>query len=331
MVELPPNGAAIPLNQDLAITQFYKQASQVGTLLAGGTQDNGTNVFEGKLPLLGNNTVWTQIMGGDGGNTVINPDNPKQIYAEYFNGALKSTNDGGKTWQNVAPQTLAVDFIMPFIVPGKWNTIIAGGESVFLTNTGGVPPDDNTPAWRNLGPWPSPDPQDSNPPYITTLWASSDAKTIVAGRNDGSLAKVFTDTNPRQWAFDDRRGLPIESVVLAPEDNNHAFMAIGSTYIKPVDTCDVIEASDFGRAPASWHSIRGDLPDCNAAVLGLFGKRLFIGTERSIYEYLGNGHWRTVGNDFPIVRVVSLIFAPPQSLIALTHGRGAWYLPDVNP
>ena len=54
------------MHGSLSITEFYSVSSHPsnGLLLAGGTQDNGTLVFQGNLG-------WSLITGGDGGDTVL--------------------------------------------------------------------------------------------------------------------------------------------------------------------------------------------------------------------------------------------------------------------
>ena len=77
------------MHGSLQITEFYSVASHPsnGLLLAGGTQDNGTLVFQGNLG-------WSLITGGDGGDTVFDPSPQNRIlYAEvewFFLGATTS-------------------------------------------------------------------------------------------------------------------------------------------------------------------------------------------------------------------------------------------------
>jgi hypothetical protein len=66
------------LHQALPITEFYSVSAHPTNplLMAGGTQDNGTLVYQGNLG-------WSLITGGDGGDTVWDPDPQAiRVYAE---------------------------------------------------------------------------------------------------------------------------------------------------------------------------------------------------------------------------------------------------------
>lgn len=67
------------INTDLATIQLYSATpdpSQAG-VYTGGSQDNGTVVNTAS-----SGTLWGQTWGGDGGNTAIDPHNPKNYFTE---------------------------------------------------------------------------------------------------------------------------------------------------------------------------------------------------------------------------------------------------------
>src|SRR5262249_6526713 len=68
----------LPLNSGLSITEFYKIASHSKnpSLIAGGSQDNGTAFSDGKL--------WSHPAGGDGGRPLFDENSSPNItlYAE---------------------------------------------------------------------------------------------------------------------------------------------------------------------------------------------------------------------------------------------------------
>jgi hypothetical protein len=93
------------LNQALNITQFYTIALHPTdpNLLLGGTQDNGTDRYDGNLN-------WFHSRGGDGGAALIDQANPQVMYHTFINrnnaggasaviGPEVSFN-GGNTWPN---------------------------------------------------------------------------------------------------------------------------------------------------------------------------------------------------------------------------------------
>src|SRR5262249_8146359 len=74
------------LNQTLSITQFESIALHPtnANFLLGGTQDNGTNIYNGQA-------AWTQTDDGDGGAALIDQSNPRVLYHTFFN-----QSDSGK-------------------------------------------------------------------------------------------------------------------------------------------------------------------------------------------------------------------------------------------
>jgi hypothetical protein len=71
----------------LNITQFQSIALHPTNpnILIGGTQDNGTNRYDGQPD-------WFQARGGDGGFTLIDQSNPQVMYHTFFN----QNNDAGQ-------------------------------------------------------------------------------------------------------------------------------------------------------------------------------------------------------------------------------------------
>jgi len=126
-----------PRNLDLRVTQFFDidAASANAALMVGGTQDNGTVLFEGTPD-------WRLIMGGDGLFSCIAPSNNDVFYAQHQ--SLDSTArsvDGGKTWVP-ANHGLPKGFTMmdSFIVvhPRSADEVLSQGDQVYVTQNGGA-------------------------------------------------------------------------------------------------------------------------------------------------------------------------------------------------
>ncbi|MEM9991670.1 MAG: glycosyl hydrolase, partial [Bacteroidota bacterium] len=81
---------------NLPITQFYQcGVSQEGEpAYYGGSQDNGTLKMGDSN--IGN---WTQVLGGDGFHTVVDPNNSEIVYAEYQWGNFFRSLNGGLSFQ----------------------------------------------------------------------------------------------------------------------------------------------------------------------------------------------------------------------------------------
>ena len=96
-----PTRAYNNLNSNLNITQFYpgiSQASSAAMILAG-AQDNGTDLYSSP------STTWSEVLGGDGGGTAIDPNNAQNQLATA-DGNLYSTTDG---WSSTSSEYLVVD------------------------------------------------------------------------------------------------------------------------------------------------------------------------------------------------------------------------------
>lgn len=84
------------LNRTMSALQPYDaQMAKDGTIVSG-NQDNG----EMKISPAG---AESEIFGGDGFFTVINPNHSKQIWEEYTYGAPSLTIDGGNSWYGITP------------------------------------------------------------------------------------------------------------------------------------------------------------------------------------------------------------------------------------
>ena len=157
-------GTFTNLNSNLNITQFYGGSmSEVGGFaqLYGGTQDNGTaqypNDSGGGFVVhphsdVGGVAQWNEVLGGDGGNTVVDYTNNAVIYASNPGGSLWKSIDAGTNW---APADYSHDgfgfpgdtnFVMPLIEsPTNHDELLAGSDRVYRTTNGST-------AWTAISP-----------------------------------------------------------------------------------------------------------------------------------------------------------------------------------
>lgn len=135
-------------NTDLRTTLFWDAdvSGDKSDLMIGGTQDNGTILYEGNLD-------WKGIKGGDGMYSLIAPTNDKVMYTQHqYLKDTKQSTDGGKTWLPVGtntglPQENKWGFYNAFITvhPKDANHIFAQGEQVLSSTDGGI-------TWDKKGP-----------------------------------------------------------------------------------------------------------------------------------------------------------------------------------
>ena len=98
----------------LSIAQFYGgiSATRDGSKIMGGSQDNGTFIYNGS-------GVWNSINGGDGGYTAINYKTPSVVYSATPNGGIWRNDPTDPHGKFIKPPLLASErtaFISPFVM-----------------------------------------------------------------------------------------------------------------------------------------------------------------------------------------------------------------------
>ena len=76
------------VSNGMVITQFYNAGGWrlFSNVIGGGTQDQGTNITTSGL-------TWKNIHGADGGYLVIDPTDPRVMYAESQGTNIEKTTD----------------------------------------------------------------------------------------------------------------------------------------------------------------------------------------------------------------------------------------------
>jgi uncharacterized protein (TIGR03437 family) len=354
------------LNQALNITQFYTVALHPTdpNILLGGTQDNGTDRYNGDLR-------WFHSRGGDGGATLIDQSNPQVMYHTFINSNNSSgatpvigpeiSFDGGNNWtrrgcfnctaqpgnfnpsdrvSNYAPMVQHVGF-----GGGQGNVIYFGAHRLYRSVDQGV-------TWTGLGA--SADgfgadltkniPQSSFgfPSYITAIAAhpALDSKVnppgemVWVGTGDGLVqftanagaAAGATFSNVTRAPLPDRF---VTDIALDQADQRRAVVVYsGFNANTPSTPGHVFLTTDRG---ATWIDISGNLPDIpvNSAVIDpLLLNTYYIGTDLGVFRTTDGGStWVRLSNAMPNVAVFMLRYhAATRSLVAATHGRGVYRL-----
>jgi hypothetical protein len=140
-----------PLNAGLATLQFQSlsvNAQAPQTDIMGGTQDNGTQAFNG-----GGNSDWFVTIFGDGGQSGINAFSPNNRFHTFFDAQIdvnfNGTNETGWNWVSDTffsgaaagePRSFYIPIIFDPAVNGTmftglqhvWRTLDSGGPQAFL-------------------------------------------------------------------------------------------------------------------------------------------------------------------------------------------------------
>lgn len=332
----------------LTLTQFYPSISINATsnsLAFGGTQDNGSQNFQGGTAWVDNNLC------GDGASTAVDAQVPSTVYigcatgfqvnASYQNGAIGSFNPA----VNGILTTDSSSFIPPLAVdPSTANVVYFATTKVYQSV-------DAANTWTPI----SFDLVNTSQFYLSALAvALGNSKVVYAGSDSG---QVFVSTNVGQGSASfsqTQQGLlpprAVSAVAVDPNDATGATAYVAFSGFSFVSTAlgvndpvgHIFKTTDGGN---TWTdvscSVSGaancstpattDLPNIpvndvveDPDVPGA----IYAATDLGVYA--GNCAttpctWSVPGTGLPRVAVLSLrLHEASRTLRAATHGRGAW-------
>ena len=295
----------------LRIGQMYRLGNSVtnSNLVLQGWQDNGTSLH--------NSGVYERVLGGDGMECFIDWSDPNFMYAEYQNGGLQGSTDGGGSFD---------DLVNNIDEPGRWitpwmqdpidpQTIYAGFENVWKsTNRGNF--------WTQISTFNSSglivlEVSKSNPLYIYASTSSTVYKTTDGGANWTTVTYPLVG------------GTAITALEVSTTNPNIVWMT-RSGYVAGTK---VLKTIDGG---ATWTNISGTLPNIPAnCVVNQTGTNdgVYVGTDLGVY-YIDNDltSWMPFSNGLPNVIVDELeIHYGTNKLRAATYGRGLWQSTIFDP
>ena len=141
------------LNAHLDALQYYSAAGSGDNIIYGGLQDNGSNkVFDPTGVVRDDNgqnitVASVQVFGGDGGYTLVDPNNSMNVITEYTGlTALQSTN-GGASWHFIVPPDPNARFIAPIGMDRTNPMHLMAGGAIVWNNEQGV---GGVTSWQNI-------------------------------------------------------------------------------------------------------------------------------------------------------------------------------------
>ena len=304
------------LATNLAVAQYYRgialHPSDPGVTL-GGTQDQGTQRSSAGT------RVWRKVMGGDGGYTAFDVENPGTWYAEtqwISSSGYSGPRKNGILAMNGIDRSERGLFIPPLVMdPMDSRRLYFGTQSLYRT-------DNSAGLWNRI--YKAPDGRVVSAIGLTP----SDDNTIYAGLRYGQV--VVTRDGGRTWQASGS-GLPdrfIGDVAVHPDNPDEAYAVAGGFL-----SGHVFHTTDGGR---SWRDRTGNLPDhpVNAIIYDPTDlEGVFIGTDLGVFHSAGGGDdWSRLDDELPTVAVYDLATWPGTSrLVAGTHGRGMFEIPVDVP
>jgi Tol biopolymer transport system component/photosystem II stability/assembly factor-like uncharacterized protein len=303
------------LNNKLGITQFYGAAVSSSGVIYGGAQDNG------ELKSGSNSEDWGRVPNtGDGGFTQCDPADSNLVYGEYVCGDVwRSTNAGASYTEIISglPDEVTrehhFNFISPLVLdPHERKRLYLGGIRLWVCD-----PTEAHPAWFTL-----------KKPTVDKIRISAiavhpnNSDILMVGHNDGRLFRsknVTAGPGSATWKQLGSGVLPsrwCSSIVMVGEKDVYAtFMG----YEKD----NVWKSTDGGN---TWKSIGIGLPEVSVSSIAVaWGNHLIVGTDVGTFDSYDDGtHWTAAKDGLANVPIDQLIWESPNSLLAVTYGRGIY-------
>jgi photosystem II stability/assembly factor-like uncharacterized protein len=313
------------LNKGLSITEFeyIAQHPRYDTWIIGGTQDNGTLVYNG-------GSVWYLGLGSDGGDCAVNDQAPHQCFASmqvaptinYPMAVWKSGRAGefpsfNPTGPPVPPNYEAL-FYPPLEARGP--ILAQAGTSVFISEDAGITwqPDLAIPQTGFVPPNP--------PPTRASALTIAASDRLYVGTTDGNvyrISKVGAVWQAPVALAKPRLGW-VSCLLEDPLNPNK----IWATYYDLTGS-HVFRSDNAG---VSWNDVSAGLPPSTVASIAKGPVNdVFVAAERGVFRSPDDGaHWVPFSNLLPNALVKDLHYQSATGLLrAATLSRGVWEI-DAN-
>ena len=303
-------------NTNLRIKQFYGVSihpTSTNYFLAG-SQDNGTHQFNGA-----GLTSSIEVLGGDGGITAIDQDEPLFQTGAYVGASFRRTTDGGTTWSSGPNNVTLGQFIDPYDYDNVNNKVYAGYS-----------------AGQYLR-WENPHSGFTYTPITMTAFGTGSVSAVTV--SPYTSKRVYFGTAPAKVFQVDNADLAAPTATDITPAGISATGYLNSVIVGSSDQNLIATLSNYGvsniwsstNGGTSWVACDGNLPDM-PVYWALFhpddNTKAYIATETGIWSTdLLNGAstvW-TPESSFPTVKTMMLTYrASDRTLAAATHGRGLW-------
>lgn len=307
-------------NVGLRIKQFYSCAIHPITTnyFLAGAQDNGTHQLINAG--LGGSV---EVLGGDGGFTHIDEDEPQYQFAATTSGNYRRSTNGGSSWSSVSnPLSSQGQFINPTDYDDANNRMYTGAAAGAFIR------------WDN--------PQTGNSFSSVSISAASSGSVISIkvspytnnlvffGSSNGRIVKVENAHTAAPTVSNisgsSMPGSTVSSVNVGTSDN--FLIATFSNYSSLLNH---VWMSSTGGGAAGWTNISGNLPDIPVRWAMFYPEnndKAIIATDMGVFETDDINGASTVwvqNSTFPTVRTEMLQYRfMDNTVIAATHGRGLW-------
>lgn len=297
------------LNDDLAITQYYKFAISGGQdeFIVGGTQDNGTSSVKD-----GN---WKILFDGDGGDCYINPNDNRNVMGSYIYGRFYYSSNFGDDYALTIDAELrkeSASWIAPLAYSETTpNIVYVGFTNVWKSTTSGAS------AWTKISTFGD----NSNTPLVYIAVAPSNGNVIYAASSQ--IIRKTSDGGTTGWenmlppgGFSAR----ITGIAVDNKNPDRFWVSLGqfNSNMKVMEYDGekwINRTGNLPNVPINSITYQKDSPD-----------RIYIGTDIGVwYTDYNSGYWEPYGAGIPgtIVSDIEINYTT-NKIYAGTHGRGIW-------
>jgi photosystem II stability/assembly factor-like uncharacterized protein len=297
------NGLAVTMFYDIDVAQTDKR------VYGGGAQDNGTLITN-----TGDASAFFELLGGDGGWMVIDPNDAGHIYASYQYGGMYRFRNGSS--RDVSPPFKDADsagiwMVYIAIDPNNSNVVYTGNQRLYRTKNDGV-------SWDALTPV-----LDGSPVSAIEV---ADSKAVYVGTENGGFFRSLDRgaTWSSNLAGPALPGVMITRIETNPGNARDVYVTVAN-----FGNSHVFRSADGG---ATWVDIDGgklpDVPHHALLIRPDAPKELYVSSDAGVYLTKdGGATWQNATSNLPNAMVVDLVYQrSAKMLLAATYGRSIWQL-----
>jgi hypothetical protein len=327
----------------------YGVAASSDGVIYVGLQDNGEI-------RIAPNGRQTEVYGGDGVFTQVDPHHSRIAYEEYPGAIINVTSDGGKSWRDISPFVDNASFYSPLVMdPRDPKHLLSGGRQIVETTSGPQTASSSDTDWKEVF-----DLGKSKRGVQNQVGAIGvDGAHVYAGYCGGcdpvrdhvkffsGIATNVGGSKPPKpgtsngWHKVPAKGLPqrfISSITIDPKRQRTIYVTLGASdlrpYAPPHATGDdgesaggghIYKSTDGGR---TFRDISGNLRRMPALWSVVRHGQLVVATTMGVFISAGKsgGHYAMLGHNLPAAPVFSMQRVPGHSrqLVAASLGRGVY-------